>query len=59
MEKLQALGANPRPPGCKALRGTYSGYRIRVGAYRALYTVDDDRGIVTVYEVVHRKDVCR
>lgn len=56
--KIVALGADPRPAGCKKLSGT-DGYRIRIGDYRVVYTVDDKAVIVTVVGVGHRRDVYR
>jgi len=41
---IKALGENPRPPGCKKLKGIQAeSWRIRVGAYRILYLIDDWR----------------
>ena len=34
-------------------------YRIRQGDYRILYDVEDDRVIVLILKVGHRKDVYR
>ena len=34
-------------------------YRVRVGQYRVAYTIDDDRIVVVVVAVGHRKDVYR
>jgi len=31
----------------------------RPGEYRALYTVDDQKHVVTVLTVAHRRDACR
>ena len=59
VEKLEDLEVNPRPSGIKALKGQIPGYRLRVGNYRVLYTVDDKNRTVTVYEIGHRKDVYR
>ena len=55
-QRALALGENPRPPGVKKLRGKPDRYRIRVGAYRVKYAIQDDQRIVTVVEVVHRRD---
>ena len=55
---LLALEAEPRPAGVKRLRGTGE-YRLRVGAYRILYTIDDERRIVQIMAVGHRSDVYR
>lgn len=56
---LLALADNPRPPGCKKLQGREETYRIRVGDYRVIYRVEDDRLIVLVIEIGHRRDVYR
>jgi len=40
VKRLLALEENPRPTGSKKLQGQDS-YRLRVGDYRVLYTVDD------------------
>lgn len=32
-------------------------YRVRVGDYRILYTVEDDVLVVAVFRVGHRRDV--
>jgi mRNA interferase RelE/StbE len=57
LKRLAALTADPRPPGVKRLAGTDQGYRIRVGAYRVLYRIEDDRLLVLVVTVGHRREV--
>jgi len=57
-EKLAALSVNPRPPGCVKLTNQ-DVYRIRVGDYRIIYTIEDDRLIVLVIDVGHRREVYR
>ncbi|MFT3861957.1 type II toxin-antitoxin system RelE family toxin [Micropruina sp.] len=53
---IALLAADPRPPGAKALRGR-PGLRIRVGNYRIIYAVHDDRLLVVVVTLGHRRDV--
>lgn len=53
---IALLAADPRPPGAKALRGR-PGLRIRVGDYRIIYTIQDDRLLVVVVTLGHRRDV--
>ncbi|HUT55487.1 MAG TPA: type II toxin-antitoxin system RelE/ParE family toxin [bacterium] len=48
------LETNPRPPGCKKLRGIEE-YRLRVGPYRVLYTIDDPGKKVFIISVGHRR----
>lgn len=55
-DKLMELGANPRPAGCKKLKGR-DAYRLRIGDYRAIYDIVDNKLIITVINVAHRKDV--
>ncbi len=52
------LADNPRPPGCRKLSGRPA-WRIRVGAYRVIYEIEDDRLIVLVVTIGDRKDVYR
>ena len=56
--KLVTLEEDPRPAGIKKLRGE-NAFRIRVGDYRVLYTIDDSDEIVTIYAIGHRREVYR
>ncbi len=55
---IAELADNPRPHGYKKLKGE-DAYRIRVGHYRIIYEIDDERIIVTVVSAGHRKSVYR
>jgi mRNA interferase RelE/StbE len=55
--KIDSLAADPRPSGCRKLRGYKDFWRIRVGEYRVVYIIDDDRKMVSVTRVAHRRDV--
>lgn len=49
---------NPKSiPGSKALRGTGTGWRYRVGSYRILATIDEGKLIIEVVRVGHRQGV--
>jgi mRNA interferase RelE/StbE len=56
--KIISLEMNPRPAGIRKLQGT-EGYRLRVGDYRILYTVDDRSHTVVIYSVAHRREAYR
>lgn len=56
---IDALGEQPRPPGVVALQGLRGAYRIRVGDYRVIYTVDDGRLVVLVIDLSHRREIYR
>lgn len=51
-----ALADDPRPPGYIKLTGIEA-YRVRVGDYRIVYQIHDDRLIVLVVRVADRKDI--
>jgi len=58
--KLTALARNPRPPGTLKLHGREAeGWRVRVGEYRILYTVDPDAKVVSVYRIRPRGSAYR
>jgi mRNA interferase RelE/StbE len=59
LEAIRSLGANPRPPGVRPLKGHRPWLRLRVGDYRIIYDVDDDARVVTVSVVGHRREVYR
>ncbi len=56
-DALARLGDEPRPPDAKRLTGHDRTYRLRVGAYRILYEVEDRIRIILVIEVGHRREV--
>ena len=58
--ELMALSQNPRPHGVVKLQGREGeGWRIRIGAYRILYTIDDDARTVSVYRIRSRATAYR
>ena len=57
--KIYSLKDDPRPDGCKKLKGEEDLYRIRVGDYRVVYLIQDGKFIVVVVKVGHRRDVYR
>lgn len=59
IEAVEGLAKSPRPSGCKKLVGSDNAYRIRVGDYRVVYSVDDVVLIVAVEKVRHRGEVYR
>lgn len=51
---IDSLKINPRPHGVVKLKGRKDIYRIRVGDYRVIYTIDDKKHLVDVSYVRHR-----
>ena len=56
LQTLSQLAKNPRPNGCKKLKGR-NGYRIRTGEYRIIYEIFDKLLVVDVITIGHRKDI--
>lgn len=50
---IMGLGENPRPAGCKRLKG-HNLFRVRVGDWRITYAVEDDKLIVLIVEIAPR-----
>ena len=50
-EKIKSLAEDPRPDGYTQVRGFRDIYRVRVGGYRIVYSIIEDRLIILVLEV--------
>ena len=55
---ILVLADDPRPPRCTRLRGR-TDWRIRVEVYRIVYGIDDERRVVEILHVAHRREVYR
>lgn len=55
--KILALADNPRPAGCKKLKGYKDQWRIRVGDWRVVYILNDAARVVSVTRIAHRREV--
>ena len=56
--EIQKLADEPQPDQSKKLKGEDL-YRIRIGVYRVIYEIIDDRLIISVVKVGHRKEIYR
>lgn len=52
--RIEALALEPRPRGCRKLRGEENLWRIRIGDYRVIYAIYDRGQIVDIITVRHR-----
>jgi mRNA interferase RelE/StbE len=59
LERVELLASNPRPSGCKKLHGHSSLWRIRVGDYRVIYSIDDSNLVVDISVVRHKSEAYR
>jgi mRNA interferase RelE/StbE len=58
VDRIRALSEERRPRGCEKLTGGLR-YRVRQGAYRVVYQLDDAAREVLVVKIGHRRDVYR
>jgi mRNA interferase RelE/StbE len=54
---IAALEADPRPSAARKLVGAQTAWRLRVGDYRVIYDLVDERASVTVVRAAHRREV--
>ena len=54
--KIENLAKEPRPAGCRKLTGNKYLWRIRVGNYRIVYSINDEKYLVDIIAVRDRKD---
>jgi mRNA interferase RelE/StbE len=59
VKAVEQLKIDPFPAGVRKLTGSECTYRIRVGDYRVIYSVYEDRLLIEIVRVGHRKDVYR
>jgi len=58
ISSIEQLAKAPRPRGVRKLTGR-DAWRIRVGDYRVLYEIDDDRLVILIVRVGHRREIYR
>ncbi|UZR30634.1 type II toxin-antitoxin system RelE family toxin [Methylococcus mesophilus] len=56
---LEGLAENPRHHGVIKLESEHDLYRVRIGSYRAVFTIEDDRLVVLVLKIGNRREVYR
>lgn len=59
LQAIDRLTEDPRPPGCKQLKGGAGEMRIRIGDYRVIYDVIDDEVVILVLAIGHRREIYR
>jgi mRNA interferase RelE/StbE len=59
LRKVAALEDDPRPSGATRLVGADDLWRLRIGDYRVVYAIEDDRLVVIVVRVAGRGKVYR
>jgi mRNA interferase RelE/StbE len=59
LKRIQELSGEPRPNHSRKLRGQDNIYRVRVGNYRILYSIENKHLTIIILKVGHRRDVYR
>ncbi len=58
VEAIRELAQTPRPRGVEKVKSTGL-WRIRQGDYRIIYAIDDNRQIIIIVRVGHRREIYR
>ena len=58
IDAITSLAENPHPAGSKKLSGR-SAWRIRIGSYRVIYDIDDNKLRILIVAIGHRKEIYR
>ena len=56
---IELLAIDPRPPSATRLVGGAGEWRVRTGNYRIVYEIEDDKLLVLVLAVGHRREICQ
>lgn len=59
LARIEALATTPRPEGSRKLQGAEDLWRIRIGSYRVVYSIDDTERLLDIVAVRHRSDAYR
>jgi mRNA interferase RelE/StbE len=54
--KIENLTTNPKPVGCRKLQSYEDLWRIRIGDYRVLYSINETEKQIDIIAVRHRKE---
>ena len=56
-KKIDELGSKLPSPNITKMKGDNSFHKVRSGDYRIIYEIHDDRLVILVVKIGHRKDV--
>ena len=59
ISSIESLATNPFPTGVRKLQGSEKTYRTRIGNYRIIYEVIQERIVVVIIRIRHHKDAYR
>lgn len=58
-EKIGALSDDPLPRGVIKISDSESLYRVRIGSYRIIYSIDHKLKLILIHNICHRKEAYR
>ncbi len=56
-KKIEELGQNLPDPNSTKMKGNNSFHKVRIGDYRIIYEIHEDRVVILIVKVGHRKDI--
>ncbi len=56
-KKIEEIGSNLPAPNTTKMKGDNSFHKVRSGDYRIIYEIHDDRLVILIVKIGHRKDV--
>jgi mRNA interferase RelE/StbE len=59
LRAIDLLATEPRPAGCRKLVGSENAFRLRIGDYRVIYTIEHAVPEITSESIRHRREVYR
>jgi len=59
LRAMASLVTDPRPAGSRKLSGLDDTYRVRVGVFRVIYSIEHRRLVIIVLKVGHRREIYR
>ncbi len=58
-QKIEGFKENQLPTGVKKLTSSKNLYRVRVGDYRIIYTIESEKLTVLIVVIGHRREIYR
>ena len=59
IKAVKSLSINPHPTGSRKLQCSEHLYRVRLGDYRIVYSVENKIVLIEIIRIGHRKDIYR
>ena len=57
IDKIEKLETEPVPQDAKTIKGSNKTFRVRIGKYRILYTINHEQKEILIAKIDHREQV--